>query len=195
MRPMSRIALLAAFAFAALTGTAHAGGWATVELGEMPSGLVAGEPWRVELIVRQHGLTPMSDVTPSVEISSGAGVVRTFAARPAKQVGHYVAEVTFPSAGEWKTRLYDGFTDAVPHRLPLLTVTAPGAVPEPALQLRADAPAAPAPARPAGDGVPWEQAVAIAFVALLFLGGVVATLDRPLARRRRAGAMPRPVAH
>ena len=172
---MSRIALLAAFAFAALTGTAHAGGWATVELGEMPSGLVAGEPWRAELIVKQHGITPMADVTPSVEITDENGAVKTFPARPTKQVGHYVAEVTFPAAGEWKTRLSDGFTDAVPHRLSPLTVSAPGA------------------AGASGDGFPWPQTIAIAFVALLFLGGLVATLDRPR-RRRRSGAMPKPVA-
>ena len=165
MRPMSRIALLAAVAFAALTGTAHAGGWATVELGEMPSGLVAGEPWQVELIVKQHGITPMADVTPSVEITNGR-VVRTFPARPTGEVGHYVAEVTFPSGGEWKTRLYDGFTDVVPHRLSPLTVSGPGGAPASA------------------DGFPWPQTVAIAFVALLFLGGIVATLDRPRPRRR-----------
>jgi hypothetical protein len=123
---MSRIALLAAVAFAALTGSAHAGGWATVELGAMPSGLSTDEPWRVELIVKQHGITPMADVTPSVEITNGS-VVRTFPAHPTDQVGHYVAEVTFPSAGEWKTRLYDGFTDVVPHRLSPLTVASGGA--------------------------------------------------------------------
>ena len=87
MRPMSRIALLAAVAFAALTGTAHAGGWATVELGETPSGLVAGKPWRVELIVKQHGVTPLAGVTPSVRIDNGAGVVRTFDARPTARSG------------------------------------------------------------------------------------------------------------
>ena len=54
MRPMSRIVFVLLLAFAATTGTAHAGGWATVELGEAPSGLVAGKPWRVELIVKQH---------------------------------------------------------------------------------------------------------------------------------------------
>lgn len=161
---MSRIALLAAVAFAALTGSAHAGGWATVELGEMPSGLVADEPWRVELIVKQHGITPMADVTPSVEITNGS-VVRTFPARPTDQVGHYVAEVAFPSGGEWKTRLYDGFTDAVPHRLSPLTVASGGA-------------------SASGAGFPWDQTVAIAFVALLFLAGIVATLDRPRLRRR-----------
>jgi hypothetical protein len=166
MRSMSRIALVAAFAFAALTGTAHAGGWATVELGEMPSGLVAGEPWRVELIVKQHGITPMADITPSVEITNDDGDVLTFSARPMGEVGHYVAEVTFPAGGEWKTRLYDGFTDAVPHRLSPLTVAGAGG------------------AQAAGDGFPWEQTVAIGFVALLFLGGLAATFGRPRLRRR-----------
>jgi hypothetical protein len=158
---MSRIALLAAVAFAALTGTAHAGGWATVELGEMPSGLAAGEPWRVELIVKQHGVTPMADVKPSVRIDDGAGTVHTFHARPTGKVGHYVAEVTFPSGGTWRTRLFDGFTDAVPHRLSPLTVAGPTA---------------------AGAQFPWHQTVAIAIMALLFLGGIMATFDRPRPR-------------
>ena len=124
MRTMSRIALLAALACAALTGTAYGGGWATVELGETPSGLVAGEPWQVELIVKQHGITPLAGVTPSVEITDEAGAVHTFAARPTDEVGHYVAEVTFPAAGEWKTRLYDGFTDAVAMIVPPSLATA-----------------------------------------------------------------------
>jgi hypothetical protein len=126
MRPMSRIALLAAVAFAALTGTAHAGGWATVELGETPSGLVAGEPWRVELIVKQHGLTPLEGVVPSVRIDNGEGVVKTFTARPTDRVGTYVAEVDFPAGGTWRARVYDGFTDAFPHRLSPLTVSPAG---------------------------------------------------------------------
>ena len=163
MRPMSRIALLAAVAFAALTGTAHAGGWATVELGEMPSGLVAGEPWRVELIVKQHGITPMAGVTPSVRIDNGAGAVRTFTARPTGQVGHYVAEVTYPAGGEWKTRIFDGFTDAVPHRLAALTVAGGGA-------------------SASAGGFPWHQAIAVGIVALLFLGSILATFDRPRPR-------------
>jgi hypothetical protein len=155
---MSRIALLAAVAFAALTGTAQAGGWATVELGEAPSGLAAGEPWQVELIVKQHGITPMEGVTPSVKIDNGEGIVRTFAARPTDRVGHYMAEVDFPSAGTWKTRIYDGFTDVVPHRLSPLTVSGSG---------------------PAGGEFPSAQAVMIAIVALLFGGGIIATYDRP----------------
>jgi hypothetical protein len=162
MRPMSRIALLAAVAFAAFTGTAHAGGWATVELGDAPGGLVAGEPWRVELIVKQHGVTPMADAKPSVKIDNGEGVVRTFRARPTDRIGTYVADVRFPSAGTWKTRIYDGFTDAFPHRLSPLSV----------------APAAGS----AGGEFPWHQTIAILVMALLFLGGIVATSDRPRLR-------------
>jgi hypothetical protein len=163
---MSRIALLAAVAFAALTGTAHAGGWASVELGATPSGLEAGKPWRVELIVKQHGITPMAGLTPSVRIENEEGVVRTFPARPTATVGTYVADVTFPAGGEWKTRIFDGFTNAVPHRLAPLEV-------------------APAGGAAAGaGGFPWPQTVAVAIVALLFLAGLIATLGRPLPRRR-----------
>jgi hypothetical protein len=159
---MSRIALVLLLAFAATTGTAYAGGWATVELGEAPGGLVAGEPWRVELIVKQHGVTPMEGVTPSVRIDNGEGVVQTFRARPTSRVGTYVAEVTFPSGGTWRTRIYDGFADAFPHRLSSLSV----------------APAA----APAGSEFPWPQAVMATLVALLFLAGIVATSDRPQLR-------------
>ncbi len=115
---MSRIALVMLLAFGALAGTAQAGGWATVELGEpAPSDLAAGTPWKVELIVKQHGVTPLDDVTPSVEITNAEGVTKTFPATHAGKPGTYVAEVTFPGGGEWNTRIYDGFTDATPHRL------------------------------------------------------------------------------
>jgi hypothetical protein len=161
MRPMSRILVLL-LAFAATTGTAYAGGWATVELGAPPGGLVAGEPWRVELIVKQHGVTPLDGVEPRVEITDEAGAARTFHAHPTGRPGTYVTEVTYPTAGTWNTRLYDGFTDAYPHRLAPLTV-APGS----------------GAAAASGDDFPWAQAVMIAIVALLFGGGIAATSDRP----------------
>ena len=175
---MRRIALLLVLAVLVPTEVARAGGWATVELGAAPSALVAGTPWRVELIVKQHGITPMTGVTPSIRIANGEGVVRTFPARPTGRPGRYVAEVTFPSAGMWRARIFDGFTDAVPHRISALSVGTASAT---------------------ADRFPWEQTVAIAVVALLWGWGLMLTRDTVPARERRAArrrrrAAPRAVA-
>jgi hypothetical protein len=163
---MSRIALFVLVAFGAIAGTAEAGGWATVELVEpVPSDLAAGTPWKVELIVKQHGVTPLDDLTPSLEITNAQGASRSFDARPAGRPGTYVAEVTFPSGGEWRTRIYDGFTDATPHRLAPFTVSGEGG------------------GVAGGDsGFPWPQAIAVGFVVLLFLIALIAVSDRPRLR-------------
>jgi hypothetical protein len=170
MTTMRRIALLLVLFVLGPAGVAHAGGFATVELGTAPHGLVAGKPWRVELIVKQHGITPLEGLRPSIRIANAAGAVRTFPARPAGRAGVYVADVTFASAGTWRARIFDGFTDATPHRISALTV---GTGPLPA------------------GGFPYEQVVMIAIVALLVVGGWMAAGDsvppgeRRLARRRR----------
>jgi hypothetical protein len=179
MTTMRRITLLLVLAVFVPAGVAQAGGWATVELGETPSGLAAGKPWRVELIVKQHGITPMEGVKPSITIVSSQGAERTFAARPTNRIGHYVADVTFPSGGAWSARISDGFTDAVPHRISHLAVSG----------------AAPA----AADSFPWPQVAMGAFVALLFAFGWIAAggsvpLRERLAARGRRRATPRPVA-
>jgi hypothetical protein len=179
MTTMRRIALLLVLAVFIPAEVAQAGGWASVELGESPSGLSAGKPWRVELIVKQHGITPMEGVTPSITIVSSQGAERTFAARPTDRVGHYVADVKFPSGGEYSARISDGFTDAVPHRISHLAVSGAG----------------PAPA----DSFPWPQVAIGAFIALLFIGGWIAAGGSVPFRERRAArdrrrATPRPVA-
>jgi hypothetical protein len=178
MRPMSRIALLALLVAAAVPATAQAGGWATVEVDGGPAGLSAGDPWRVELTVLQHGITPLDGVTPSVRIQNDAGVTRTFPARPAGRPGRYVAVVTYPEAGTWRTRIFDGFTDAYPHRLKPVAI----------------APAGSGPAVAAGDGPPWPQIVAIAIVALLFVGGFAAATFRSRGTRDRRRPASRAVA-
>jgi YtkA-like len=168
MRPMSRIALTLVVCAAAFPASAQAGGWATVELGRAPAGLVAGEPWRVELIVKQHGITPLADASPRVVIDDGRGVSKTFHARPTGTPGRYVAEVTFPSGGTWRARIYDGWTDAVPHRLAPLTVSPGGS---------------------GGGRFPWHQSVAIVVVALLWLGGWIAGYGWPHPHWRRHRAV------
>jgi hypothetical protein len=177
MKTMRRIALLLVPFLLVPAGVARAGGWATVELGETPHGLAAGTPWRATLIVKQHGITPLDGLRPSIHIVNGAGVERTFAARAAGRPGTYVADVRFPSAGTWRARIFDGFTDAVPHRTTLRVGTGP---------------------LPAG-GFPTAQLVMIAIVALLFAFGWVMAGDSVPARERRLArgrgrATPRAVA-
>jgi hypothetical protein len=163
MTSMRRIALLLVPFLLAGTGVAHAGGWATVELGDAPHGLGADTPWHATLVVKQHGVTPMDGLRPSIRIVNAAGITRTFTARPAGRPGTYVADVRFPSAGTWRARIFDGFTDAVPHRTTLDVGTGP---------------------LPAG-GFPVPQAVMIAVVALLFLAAWIATGGTVSQRVRR----------
>jgi hypothetical protein len=197
MTTMRRIALLLVLAVLVPAEVAQAGGWATVELGESPSGLKPGKPWRVELIVKQHGITPMEGVQPSITIVSPKGAERTFAARPTGQVGHYVATVEFTSAGTWSARISDGFTDVVPHRISTLNV---GGGPETAAAPpRRSATPNVGGALAAPEGFPWPQVVMGAIVALLFIGGWFAAGGSVLPRERRAARhrrrpTPRPVA-
>jgi hypothetical protein len=194
MRPVHRTALLALLIVAALPATARAGGWATVEAAAPPAGLNPGEPWRAELLVKQHGVTPLDGLSPTVRIENDAGASRTFRARPAGRAGGpgmYVATVTYPSAGTWRTRIFDGFTDALPHRLPPVTIGASGAE-TPAPAATPDGTGALAASRD-GGGPPWPQIIAIAAIALMFVVGFAATFPARGARGRRRTA-PRAVA-
>ncbi|HYI19676.1 MAG TPA: FixH family protein [Solirubrobacteraceae bacterium] len=96
---------------------AQAGGFATVGMSSTP----ADREWTVDITVLQHGVTPLTDVTPHVDIASGA-TTRTFAARPTGEPGVYRAEVVFPHGGEWTYQVRDGFTDVSPHTFKAVTI-------------------------------------------------------------------------
>jgi hypothetical protein len=109
-----------------LPGVAHAGGWATVELSSTPDGLKPGATWNVEIDVRQHGRTPMSNVRPTLTITSG-DVSRTFASKVTDRAGVYRARVSFPKDGIWRYVIDDGFTGR--HSYPAVQVGAGGGPP------------------------------------------------------------------
>ena len=159
MRPLIPLLVLA-FAIA-LPGAAHAGGWATVEASGVPEGVSAGQTFDLELVVKQHGRTPLNDVTPSVQITSPDGDRQTFTGTHAGRPGTYVVEMAYPTAGTWATQLFDGFTDATPHRLAPLEVAPAGGG-----------------ATGGGSDLPSPQVIAIAIVALLFAGAWIALVRR-----------------
>jgi len=90
--------LLAAF----VAGTSVAGGWAQVTVTDPPVDPPAGAGTTVGLQVMQHGVTPVSwPKLTVVATDKVTGQSISSQATPDGPEGHYVATITFPSAGAW----------------------------------------------------------------------------------------------
>src|SRR5881397_3285813 len=63
-------AMMLKLAPALLTGFVAAGGWAVVTVKDLPEYFVAGQQYTIEFQVRQHGRTLLSDLHPSLVVSS-----------------------------------------------------------------------------------------------------------------------------
>ena len=117
-----RFLLVAMLGLLVLAAPAAAGGWATVELDEPVVSVPVGEPITIGFMVLQHGERPVSDATPYLTATHReSGEEFRADGRPEGGVGHYVVEVTFPLAGEWKWRI---FPDPFPEPTSFPTVTA-----------------------------------------------------------------------
>jgi hypothetical protein len=106
---MKRLFLVLTLLAVALPTAAAAGGWATVQLSSLPTGTNAEGTWKAELLVLQHGRTPLENVSPVVRIRNG-DVSREFTATATGEPGRYAVDVTFPSAGTWDWEIWDGFS-------------------------------------------------------------------------------------
>lgn len=153
----------------ALPAAAAAGGWATAGLAPPPDGIEAGTTWPATITLLQHGRTPLEQVKPSITVTdAGSGGSTTFPARPTGKPGVYVAEVVFPSAGEYTYVVDDGFSQV--HTFAPVQVAGPGAA-----------------ATDGGGGLPaWA-------LGLVAAAGAAALALVALLRRRRIGRTPRAV--
>lgn len=96
------VAFIALVAALAAAGAAQAGGWASVGVAPLPTGIEAGEMWRPEITVLQHGRTPLEGLSPTITIrESGSGLEREFTAASTAEPGVYAAEIIFPEPGRW----------------------------------------------------------------------------------------------
>jgi hypothetical protein len=105
------IVLSAAAAALWAAGSALGGGWATVGFAPLPDGTAAGETWAPRITILQHGVTPLTGLSPVVTIS-GSGGARTFTATETSEPGVYEADVVFPSDGAWTVAVDSGFGDS-----------------------------------------------------------------------------------
>ena len=83
--------------------SALAGGWAVVTLDELPAEVGPGQSLRLGFMVRPHGQTATNQEKPYLEArKTETGEVFRVEGRQEGPVGHFVVEVTFPSAGSWE---------------------------------------------------------------------------------------------
>ncbi len=79
---------------------AFAGGLEVTTCDVWPATLRAGKTYQFGFMMRQYGVTPFRDGTPTLILTRGRDTVR-MAAHAEGAPGHYVVDVTFPSDGEW----------------------------------------------------------------------------------------------
>ena len=107
-RIASLVIIIAALVAAGPGGPVAAGGWAITVLDPLPA-VVAGAPLEVSFTILQHGQTPV-DVDDVVLIVTGPdGDRRQFPARPAGEVGRYLATVELADPGEHAWRVVQGW--------------------------------------------------------------------------------------
>jgi mono/diheme cytochrome c family protein len=86
------------------------GGWAVVKVAKIPDAWIAGKPLQLSWQVRQHGVSPVDGLRPTLEARAGSKVVRgttwAFAEDGAKG---YRGRITFPEPGEWQVTIESGF--------------------------------------------------------------------------------------
>ncbi len=129
-RPVLLSALAAIVATLALVfgagSSAAGGGWALGSLDAIPDAR-AGQTEQVGFMILQHGITPTHfaddvDGDVGIQIVGADGAVEFFEAFPGEKVGHFVADVTFPAAGDYTWNIQMGWFP--PQDLGMLTVTA-----------------------------------------------------------------------
>lgn len=104
------------------------GGWAVITVEDLPMYLTAGQPTRLEFTVRQHGMTVLTDLEPTVEASSGS-MRTTVDARARLVSGRYVATITPPRTGDWTVAVHSGFMSSRVTLVPIRAVDPGASVP------------------------------------------------------------------
>ena len=121
---MKKLLLVLALVALVAPGASAGGGWATVGLSSLPTGIGPGDTWKVDLTVLQHGRTPLEGIAPVLTIANGDGDTRSFTGTPTGRPGVYRADVVFPSEGTWTYEVWDDFSQT--HTFRPVEIAAPG---------------------------------------------------------------------
>src|SRR6266850_6139146 len=116
--------ILPLLALFATVSAAYAGGWAIITLKDLPDYGVSGKPINLTFTVRQHGVTLLSNLQPSVRATTGDGLMAKAAVVRTAKRGEYTAALTLPQPGEWTITINSGFNTSST-TLPFLKVISP----------------------------------------------------------------------
>ncbi|HEY0304334.1 MAG TPA: cytochrome c [Longimicrobiales bacterium] len=108
-------------AAALLSTAAYYGGWAVTTVENLPDQLVAGTPYNLTFSVKQHGVEPLDDLSPYVELKSGRNETVARAVRTNKS-GFYTATLNVPTAGDWSATIQTSFGKSHIKLLPITAV-------------------------------------------------------------------------
>lgn len=104
------------------------GGWAAITIDDFPETVTAAQPVALSFVVRQHGVTLLPNLSPSVTATDGKSEVA--AKVTAGATGHYTSRLVLPERGDWSITVRSGFGSSNV-RLPVVRALAPGAAPLP----------------------------------------------------------------
>ncbi|MDQ3950318.1 MAG: hypothetical protein M3282_08215 [Gemmatimonadota bacterium] len=104
------IAGLGIIVVASTVAFARAGGWAVITIMKIPDAWITGQPLQLTWQVRQHGVTRLDGLQPTLEARAGSRRVsgRTWAFEEDGQKG-YRGSITFPEPGLWQVTIHSGF--------------------------------------------------------------------------------------
>lgn len=107
------IVTLSVLAVASLVAFASTGGWAVVSVSKIPDAWVVGKPLQLSWQVRQHGMTKLTGLSPTLEARAGSRRVTgtTWAFSEDGERG-YRGRIAFPEPGEWQVTIHSGFGDS-----------------------------------------------------------------------------------
>lgn len=100
----------AAILAASTMAFASMGGWAVVTISKIPDAWIVGKPLQLTWQVRQHGVTSLEGLKPTLEARAGSRRVQgtTWSFEEDGEKG-YRGRITFPEPGEWQVTIKSGF--------------------------------------------------------------------------------------
>ena len=107
------------------------GGWAIITVDDLPSTLSVGQPTRIAFTVRQHGMTPLDRLTPTLVATSdvrGSAAINASAV-PTGTPGHYAATLVVPRSGDWTVTINSGFNSSRVTLYPIPATATPATMP------------------------------------------------------------------